>query len=176
MVAPCGCDGSGDDAPGQDVAALRCRLDGNPPRPRESRRRASSDETRTPMARYRYNSQIDPPGPFVLLSIRRPRSTGLDPQLLPAQVDTAADFTVVPWAEIAQLQLVPVDEILVQGFESDPAEYPRYLVDVAIQGSTDRVIVPVLAAQNEPYVLLGRDVLNCFRIVLDGPNRALDIE
>jgi hypothetical protein len=34
----------------------------------------------------------------------------------------------------------------------------------------------VLAIANEPFVLLGRDVLNHFRMTLDGPNSLLDIE
>jgi hypothetical protein len=37
-------------------------------------------------------------------------------------------------------------------------------------------LVKVLASLEEPYVLLGRDVLNHFRITLDGPNLVLDIE
>lgn len=127
------------------------------------------------MARYRYNTQVDPPGPFVLLTLRRPRTSGPDGETLPAQVDSAADISVVPWEEIARLQLVPVDEILVKGFESDPAEYPRYLIQISIQGLSDDVTVPVLASQSEPYVLLGRDVLNRFRVLLDGPNQTLVI-
>lgn len=128
------------------------------------------------MARYRYNTQVDPPGPFLLVTCRRPQTAGSDSETLPAQVDTAADNSVVPSEEVARLQLVPVDDILVMGFETDPAEFPRYLIEISIHGLTEHVTVPVLAADNEPYVLLGRDVLNQFRILLDGPNRAMVIE
>jgi len=38
------------------------------------------------------------------------------------------------------------------------------------------VTIEVLANRDEPYVLLGRDVLNRHRIVLDGPQLLLDID
>jgi hypothetical protein len=38
-----------------------------------------------------------------------------------------------------------------------------------------RYTVEVLAA-DEPYVLLGRDILNRYRVVLDGPKQKLEIE
>jgi len=37
------------------------------------------------------------------------------------------------------------------------------------------VTVKVLASDEEPYALLGRDVLNRFTILLDGPNLALEL-
>jgi hypothetical protein len=33
----------------------------------------------------------------------------------------------------------------------------------------------VLASHDEPYALLGRDVLNRFTILLDGPNLVLEV-
>ncbi len=33
----------------------------------------------------------------------------------------------------------------------------------------------VIADRDEPYVLLGRDVLNHFRVELDGPNLIVEI-
>ncbi len=128
------------------------------------------------MARYRYNTQFDPPAPFVLVRIGRPRHLDADAELLPAQVDTAADLTVVPWSNIAPLKLTAVDKYPVQGFGSEPQEYPRYLVEMSIHEIENHVIVPVLASPDEKYVLLGRDILNRFQIVLDGANRLLTIE
>ena len=40
-------------------------------------------------------------------------------------------------------------------------------------GATD---VLVAACHTEPYILLGRDVLNGFRIVLDGPALRIELE
>jgi hypothetical protein len=128
------------------------------------------------MARYRYNTQFEPPAPFVLVRIGRPRHLDADAELLPAQVDTAADLTVVPWTTIAPINLTAVDKYPVLGFGSEPQEYPRFLVELAIHGVAAHIVVPVLASPDEKYVLLGRDVLNRFQISLDGASRLLTIE
>ena len=52
--------------------------------------------------------------------------------------------------------------------------YPVFVVTLAIQGLPGRLI-RVVAHPDEPYVLLGRDVLNAHRIVLDGPNLRLEV-
>jgi hypothetical protein len=39
---------------------------------------------------------------------------------------------------------------------------------------SDPITVRALASQEEPYALLGRDVLNRFAILLDGPNLAIE--
>jgi hypothetical protein len=49
-----------------------------------------------------------------------------------------------------------------------------YLVELVVHDYPP-IRVPVLAGENEPFVLLGRDVLNHFRVLLDGPAKALEI-
>ncbi|CAN5760668.1 hypothetical protein BH23PLA1_BH23PLA1_34350 [soil metagenome] len=51
---------------------------------------------------------------------------------------------------------------------------PTYLVELAIRGLPTQP-VEVFAHAGEPYVLLGRDVLNQHRLLLDGPGLALEI-
>lgn len=52
---------------------------------------------------------------------------------------------------------------------------PTFLICIRPRGLTPHV-VKVLASADEPYVLVGRDVLNHFRVTLDGPNLVLDVE
>ena len=66
------------------------------------------------MIRYTYNAQVQPPAPFVYLTLRNP-ADGSEVQNVAAQID------------------------------------------------------------NEPWVLLGRDVVNAHRLVLDGPQFTLEI-
>lgn len=47
------------------------------------------------MIRYNDNRQIIPPAPFVHLKIERPASDGATVEV-PAQIDCAADITVIP--------------------------------------------------------------------------------
>jgi hypothetical protein len=46
---------------------------------------------------------------------------------------------------------------------------------LALRQSTPK-IVRVVASRDEPYVLLGRDVLNDYRAILDGPLLRSEIE
>lgn len=54
------------------------------------------------MIRYRYTQQLTPPAPFVYVSIRCV-ATGALVSSLPAQLDTAADRTVLPKQLVATL-------------------------------------------------------------------------
>ena len=51
---------------------------------------------------------------------------------------------------------------------------PTYRIELSIR-SLQPVVLEVLAHSAEPFVLLGRDILNRHRVVLDGPNLALEI-
>lgn len=93
---------------------------------------------------------------------------------MPAQIDTAADRTVIPGGLVARLDLVPLDELPVAGFGGQVLLVRTYLVELAIRGLSTRV-VEVFAHEGEPFVLLGRDVLNGHRLVLDGPASTLEI-
>jgi predicted aspartyl protease len=125
------------------------------------------------MARYRFNEQVKPPAAFVYASVTRPDG-GASTRELPAQLDTAADFTVIPAAVVNELKLRQVSEISVAGFGGAVSLVPTYVVDVQVR-DLDSKRIEALASEHERYMLLGRDVLNCFRVVLDGPNRVVEI-
>jgi hypothetical protein len=114
----------------------------------------------------------------VLLTLGNPHAdhTGRQEELVPAQVDTAADLTVLPSQVIARLQLIPVDEYPILGFGGEVEEYVRYLVELSIHGVPESFVIPVVVAEGEPHALVGRDVLNQLRITLDGPRQLMDIE
>jgi predicted aspartyl protease len=126
------------------------------------------------MIRYRYNQQVSPPAPFVHLTIRRPGDEA-SVQDLPAQIDTAADMTVIPWRIVEELQLLQHDEIETLGFGGHVTSVTSFLVQLQIH-QLEPVTVEVLANRDEPYVLLGRDMLNRNRVVLDGPQLILELD
>jgi hypothetical protein len=126
------------------------------------------------MIRYRYNEQMSPPAPFVHVTLRC-RETGKESADLPAQIDPAADRTAIPGMLVGQLGLVPLDELPVGGFGGQVLLLPTYRVELSLR-SMQPVVIEVIAHPQEPVVLLGRDLLNRYRIVLDGPRLALEIE
>ncbi len=126
------------------------------------------------MIRYRYNQQVSPPAPFIHVTLLC-REAGTQRADLPAQLDTAADRTVIPGALVEQLGLVPLDELPVAGFGGQVFLLPTYRVELAIR-NLPSAAREVFAHPGEPFVLLGRDVLNHHRIVLDGPGLTVDVE
>ena len=125
------------------------------------------------MVRYSYNRQVTPPAPFVHVSVRRPYAGKAEAEI-PAQLDTAADLSVIPGRLVEELGLLPLDSISTMGFGGHLLTLPTFLVELQIR-SLAPLTLKVLASPDEPYALLGRDVLNRFSIHLDGPNSALEI-
>jgi hypothetical protein len=125
------------------------------------------------MVRYAYNQQVTPPAPFVHVSVRAPHE-GLSGVEIPAQINTAADLSVIPGRLVEELRLVPLDSVSALGFGGHLLTLPTFLVELQIR-ELGPVTVKVLASHDEPYALLGRDVLNRLAIVLDGPNLALEV-
>src|SRR5262249_8088306 len=110
------------------------------------------------MPRYRYAQHLDPPAPFVHVTVRNP-TTAQEVADLPAQVDSGADITVLPSAVVGQLALVPVRTIRAAGVGTGVILVTTYLVEVAVRGLRF-VTVEAAAHPDEPHVLVGRDVLN----------------
>jgi hypothetical protein len=125
------------------------------------------------MKRFLYNSQIQPPAPFVLVALSNPL-TGAEAINVPAQIDTAADRTLLPSSIVEQLMLPAIGSMPIGGVGGAIATMKLYAVLLAGPTQPSRA-VEVVAHPNEAWVLLGRDVLNSHRVVLDGPGLALEV-
>jgi hypothetical protein len=123
--------------------------------------------------RYQYLSQLHPPAPFVYLTVRNP-ADGTEQRDLAAQLDSAADRTLVPEALVESLDLPRIGTILIGGVGGVTHSMPSYLIEVKIHDLAP-IPVEVVANPGESWVLLGRDVLNRYRIVLDGPQLTFEI-
>jgi len=126
------------------------------------------------MIRYLYNQQVNPPAPFVYVSLRCPE-TGNIVENLPAQVDSAADRTVIPASLVDPLGMIPADQLLVAGLGGEVFSAPAFFIKLTLHDLSPQEVL-VLAHDDEPFVLLGRDVLNRHRLLLDGPGLALEID
>jgi hypothetical protein len=124
--------------------------------------------------RYNYNRQMTPPAPFVHVRAAAPASGNVLDQMV-AQLDTAADRSVIPWTVVEALQLPQLDELPALGFGGHLVSVPTFLVELTVR-SLVSITVEAFASREEPYVLLGRDVLNHFRVLLDGPNLVLEMD
>lgn len=125
------------------------------------------------MIRYQYLRQLQPPAPFVYVILRNPVS-GAEQRNLPAQVDTAADRTLLPATLVDGLALPRIGAIRIGGVGGFTQTMPSYPVQVAIHDLPARTL-EVVASDGEPWILLGRDIVNAHRLVLDGPPLLLEI-
>jgi predicted aspartyl protease len=124
------------------------------------------------MIRYRYNRQVDPPAPFVNMVVCHPTDPSKVEQL-PALIDSGASLTTVPQRTIDQLGLAPDGDVLAGGFQH-PAELVNIYSLTLVLHQWSFTGVEVIA-NDEDYVLLGRNVLNQFVTVLDGKRLVLEL-
>jgi hypothetical protein len=108
-----------------------------------------------------------------MVRLRNPIS-GVEVRELPAQLDTAADRTVLSDSLEKSLNLPKVGVMSFAGFGGVIFSLPVYIV---LLGIHDFPVQPfqVTAHGDESWVLLGRDVLNNHRLLMDGPKLALEI-
>jgi hypothetical protein len=123
--------------------------------------------------RYKYQPQVQPPAPFVYVTLRNP-ITGQELLDVPAQLDTAADHTLLSGASVRALSLPRIRDMKLGVAGGAVFVWPVYPVTVAIHNLTP-LTLEVVASDNEQWALLGRDILNAHRILLDGPQLALEI-
>jgi hypothetical protein len=124
--------------------------------------------------RYRYSIHLSPPAPFVHVTLRNP-ADGAELKNVAAQIDSAADRSVLPLAISAQLGLAQMGTLAVGGLGGIVYTLPTFVVLVAIHDLEPRAI-KVVASADEPWMLLGRDLLNFHRVLLDGPAAALELQ
>lgn len=126
------------------------------------------------MTRYNYNRSCVPPAPFVHVAVQCGDGSGLTAEW-PALVDTGADRTIIPSEIVNALRLTAGGESRIGGLGLTVETLPSYLVLIAIRNQKP-IRIEALSSPDESYILLGRDVLNHFRILLDGPGLVLEID
>lgn len=119
-----------------------------------------------------YSKSFRPPAPVVSVAVGIPNQT--HPRvMIDAQIDTGADRTVIPTSVAIQLGLIPGSQLQF-GVVGGIVTLPVYFVAISIPGVMDFTI-DVAGDDDEPLILLGRDVLNCLDTDLNGPDRILEL-
>jgi hypothetical protein len=121
--------------------------------------------------RYKY-AALDPPAPMIHVEVRDPTGGGSADREA-ALIDHGADRTVIPVELVRAIDLPSAGLRTFKGFGSDEMELHVYAVEIILRDRPP-VQIEAIHGEGEPYILLGRDVLNRFKI-LDGPGLALEI-
>jgi len=127
------------------------------------------------MVRFRFNTQRTPPAPFVHVRLANPGDPLSIVENVPALIDTGADCTMVPVHLIENLRTEMTGVRWIQGVGSKPTQEATYAVRLNFRTQAEQHLLNVVASETEPFPLLGRDLLNNYRILLDGPTQLVDI-
>ena len=111
--------------------------------------------------------------PYLSVCIRD-ADLGLTSYTKDGLVDTGADTTIVPLEWLDQVEAAVEGHAVVHGLWGGVRSVNAYVVDVIVEGITFPGVV-VIADETDDDVLLGRDVLNRMKIVLDGFKEQIEI-
>jgi len=126
------------------------------------------------VAQGRYDFTYDPPIPKLMATVTRPDE--IERQQLEFIIDTGADLTVVPVhvADTLRLWDFIYEQATISGVGSSPESRWLYLAKVIV---ADREIFVTIDARSDfSENLLGRDVLNEFRLTLSAHENLVRLE
>ncbi len=118
------------------------------------------------MNEFRYDADYDPPLPVCEIVLTVP-STGLR-VLLQATIDTGADGTIIPVRYLHEIGANPAFETGLRSQWGERRSVYLYLVDLRI-GDFTMPGAYVVGDELGNEAVLGRNVLNRLRLLLDGP-------
>jgi hypothetical protein len=115
------------------------------------------------------SSRFNPPAPLALVTLRNPKSgVASADQLL--QIDSGADATLLPRSAVASIGIEPLagEQYELIGFDGKTSV--AFVANVDVVFLNRRFRGKYLLMDGEVGVL-GRDVLNHLRLLLDGPRQ-----
>ena len=115
-----------------------------------------------------YNATLfDPPAPTANVVLRDPRpgKTVADVLLL---LDTGADLSLVPQVAVQQLDVAPIpgSQYELMGFDGSISVSPAAQLELIFLNRTFRGRYLLI---DQPWGVLGRDILNLLALCFDGP-------
>jgi predicted aspartyl protease len=91
------------------------------------------------------------------------------------KIDTGADLTVIPIFIVEELSLPPRGTVMIKSFRHDemPTHHPFFFVDIELANYSFRNVKVIGTIR--PDILIGRNILNRVKLVLDGKNFEFEI-
>jgi len=120
-----------------------------------------------------YNTTVAPPAPILDVKVSNPHQPeveGIDKEAL---IDSGAFMTAIPEDFVDKLDILPSREIDgVKAYKGKGQKHYAYFVNVSFGEYSFYTEVLAVKRKN---VLIGRDILNQLKLILDGKNLNFDI-
>lgn len=126
------------------------------------------------MAQFQYDSTYDPAAPVIEIGVGIP-AVKHPLRHLRALVDSGADATVLPRSLLDEIGARFVGHQIMSGVTGEKETARLYLVLIHMPTGISYGIRAV-ARERLGEALIGRDVLNQWRITLDGPGETVEID
>ena len=123
---------------------------------------------------FAYSDDYQPPAPMVGITIGS-EDTGLDTGLVSAFVDSGADATIVPKHPLDRMQAPPTDWAFIRSQWGERRKVLLYGVEIRI-GNVTVGGINVVGDELTDEIILGRNVLNRLRVLLDGPHKQVQVQ
>jgi len=119
------------------------------------------------MTKYEYSREFINPAPIVEVEVTNPYKSRS--RKLKGKIDTAADISAIPDELISELELEWSGSVEARGFNQKKLKKVKtYRVNISFANRRFEHIEVIPAAG--PFVLIGRNVLNQLKILLNGKN------
>ena len=122
--------------------------------------------------KYNYDTSYDPPALTVEVEVFHP--TNGASILRKGKIDTAADATVIPTEIRSKLNLAPAGEVTLRDYKGDWEKTATYFVDISLGGI--KIELVEVTSTDRDTVLIGRDILNGWKIFADGKAQVFSLE
>ena len=134
---------------------------------------------------FDYNNNIIPPAPFLEVSFLTPIPLNVKNSIVShAIIDSGASISVIPKSIVVKLELKYIDVIETRGFRSSDfednnknkgEEQKSYVYPIVITIESLGNFITKVITWDEEYSLIGRDLLNKWLVLLNGPDKKLEI-
>lgn len=120
-----------------------------------------------------YDDTYDPPAAVLDVTIVNPFIKSQPKISGRAVIDSGAFKSVIPLTWASKIGLLPITEIVTKGYDGKEKKQPASITNIAINGHVFEYIEVLLIERHT--TLIGRDILNHLKLILDGPKLQFDI-